>query len=372
VTLSIGLSTTTTEPGLTGGHLDGIGVYSRALLHELPQAGVAVAPYSFGPAARLSVGRPMRHSFPLATLRDIALPGTREHMDVDLYHATDYRIIRMDRPIVATLHDALPIAHPEWCNPKLRKLKNWLQVKAARKADHVIAHTRFTIAELVQCFGVDERRISVVPCGVDEAWLDAPDAAAVDATLAGHGLRPGYFLTVGTIQPRKNTGRMLQAYLGLPASVRAQRQLVIVGAPGWRCEELVAQIRAAQQNGENVVWLSKLTSTEALRHVYAGAGVFVFPSLYEGFGIPIVEAFGSGVPVIASNTTSVPEVTAGAAVDVDPLSAGAIGAAMLELARDEALRKRHIARGKVRAVELTWRETARKTAAVYESVLKGR
>jgi alpha-1,3-rhamnosyl/mannosyltransferase len=291
---------------------------------------------------------------------------------VDLYHATDYRIIRMDRPIVATLHDALPIAHPEWCNPKLRKLKNWLQVKAARKADHVIAHTRFTIAELVQCFGVDERRISVVPCGVDEAWLDAPDAAAVDATLAGHGLRPGYFLTVGTIQPRKNTGRVLQAYLGLPASVRAQRQLVIVGAPGWRCEELVAQIRAAQQNGENVVWLSKLTSTEALRHVYAGAGVFVFPSLYEGFGIPIVEAFGSGVPVIASNTTSVPEVTAGAAVDVDPLSAGAIGAAMLERARDEALRKRHIARGKVRAVELTWRETARKTAAVYESVLKGR
>ena len=112
MTLSIGLSTTTTEPGLTGGHLDGIGVYSRALLHELPQAGVTVAPYSFGPAARLSVGQPMRHSFPLATLRDLALPGVREAMDVDLYHATDYRIIRMDRPIVATLHDALTSDEP--------------------------------------------------------------------------------------------------------------------------------------------------------------------------------------------------------------------------------------------------------------------
>lgn len=373
MTIRVGLSATTIEPGLTGGRLDGIGVYSRALLRELPQAGVdiEVAPYSFGPAAQLSVGRPMPQSFPLATLRDLVLPqGVRQHMDVDLVHATDYRIVRMDRPIVATLHDALPIAHPEWCNPRLRQLKNWLQIKAARKADHVIAHTLYTIAELVQCFGVDERRISVVPCGVDEEWLDAPEASAVAATLAHYQLRAGYFLTVGTIQPRKNAGRLLQAYLGLPASVRSLRQLVIVGAPGWRCEELLAQIRAAQQNGENVVWLSRLTSAAELRHLYAGAGVFVFPSLYEGFGIPPVEAFAAGVPVIASNTTSVPEVTAGAAIDVDPLSVPEIGAAMLELARDEALRARCIAAGKARAVALTWRETARKTAAVYRSILK--
>ncbi len=371
MTIRVGLSATTTEPGLTGGRLDGIGVYTRALLHELPQAGVTVAPYSFGPAAQLSVGAPMPHSFPVSTLRDLVLPqAVRAHMDVDLVHATDYRIVRMDRPIVATLHDALPIAHPEWCSPKARRLKNWLQVKAARKADHVIAVSQYAVAELVECFGVDEHRISVVPNGVDEEWLDAPDPAAVAATLDHYNLRPGYFLTVGTLQPRKNAGRLLEAYLALPASVRSQRQLVIVGAPGWRCEELLAQIRGAQQNGENVVWLSRLTSAGELRHVYAGAGVFAFPSLYEGFGIPVVEAFASGVPVLASNTTSVPEVTAGAAVDVDPLSVPEIGAAMLELARDEALRHRCIAAGKVRAVALTWRETARKTVDVYRAILR--
>jgi alpha-1,3-rhamnosyl/mannosyltransferase len=373
--LRIGLSTTTVEPALTGGRLDGIGVYSRALLRHLPQSGCSVQPFSFAPYGQgpsaLSVGEAMPHSFPVSTLRDLATPGAaRVHMPtVDLFHATDYRIVRMDCMVLATLHDALPLSHPEWCSPRLRGLKNWLQVKAARKADHVIAVSRFAVAELVQCFGIDERRISVVHNGVDEAWLDAPAADALAATQARYGLKPGYFLFVGTLQPRKNLDRVLQAYLALPPVVRARRQLVVVGAPGWRSEATQARMKAAAQNGENVLWLDRLTGAEQLRHVYAGAGVFVFPSLYEGFGIPVVEAFACGVPVIASNTTSLPEVTRGAALEVDPLSVPDIGAAMLELARDDALRARCIARGRARAVELTWAETARKTAAVYHTLL---
>jgi glycosyltransferase involved in cell wall biosynthesis len=100
------------------------------------------------------------------------------HMPQDVFHATDYRVVRMDCPVVATLHDALPIKHPEWCNPRLRGMKNWLQRKAAQKADHVIAVSHYAIDELVDCFGVDERRISVVPNGVDEEWLEAPAPAA--------------------------------------------------------------------------------------------------------------------------------------------------------------------------------------------------
>jgi alpha-1,3-rhamnosyl/mannosyltransferase len=145
--------------------------------------------------------------------------------------------------------------------------------------------------------------------------------------------------------------------------------LVIVGAPGSRSEALVASMAAARAAGENLVWLDRLTDQEQLRHLYAGAGVFVFPSLYEGYGIPVLEAFASNVPVVASNTTSLPEVAGDAALLVDPLSAGELAEAMRTLAQDSVARTRCIAAGRARAEQLTWQNTARLTANVYRAVL---
>jgi alpha-1,3-rhamnosyl/mannosyltransferase len=363
------------EPALTQGRLDGIGVYTRALLQHLPEAGCQVLPYSYprlrgGAPGELTVGKPMPRPFELQTALDLATPRfVRQKIDADIFHATDYRVVRMRCPVVATLHDALPIRYPEWCNPRQRRLKNWLQVKAARKAQRIIAPSHFVVPELVECFGVDERRISVVHQGVDEAWMTPPNQNHVTVTLQMNRLRPGYFLFVGTLQPRKNIERVIDAYLALPQAVRQERQLVIVGSAGWRCEALVAKINAAREKRERVKWLNKLTKPEHLRHIYAGAGVFVFPSLYEGFGIPLVEAFAAGIPVVTSNTSSLPEVSQGAALEVDPLSVDEISSAMLTLVEDQFLRRRCIDAGRARAAQLTWRHTAQRTAAVYQSVL---
>lgn len=374
--LRIGLSTTTLEPALTQGRLDGIGVYTQALLNRLPDAGCDVQGYAYPPLrgagqyTPFTTGTALPHAFSTLVMRDLLLPDrVRLALPVALFHATDYRIVRMACPVVATLHDAITLKHPEWCNPRLRRLKNWVLRMAARRADHVIAHSAFAVTELVEYFGIDERHITVVPCGVAAAWRQPVAAAAVAGTLRQAGLEPGYFLFVGTLQPRKNVDRLLDAYLRLPAAVRRERQCVIVGRAGWRCAATIGRMRRAAAEGERIVWLGAVHGDTVLRHLYAGAGVFVFPSLHEGFGLPLAEAFAAGVPAVVSNTTSLPEVSQGAALESDPHSVDDIAAAMLALARDDALRRRCIAAGHARALHLTWEHTAQKTCAVYRRVL---
>lgn len=370
--ISVGLSTNLLEPDYVRRGVDGIGVYTSVLLQGLSSCGCNVQGWSFPRlfgSSGLAVGRALPAAQELSLLQNLVLPQCRTRLPVDVFHATDYRIVRMNCPVVATLHDASPMRFPEWYGGGVRKLKNCLLRKTVGNADHVIALSHFSVGELIDCLGVDERRISVVPCGVASHWLDAQPREETDRILARNGLRRGYFLFVGTLQPRKNVERILLAYLGLPPDVRKERQLVIAGRAGWRCKDLLAQIKGAQQRGEQVSWLDYVAGEDALRHLYAGAGVFVFPSLHEGFGIPVVEAFASGVPVVTSNTTSLPEVSQGAALEIDPLSDHEISAAMLSLLRDEALRERCIAAGRKRATQLTWSRTVEKTAAVYRSVL---
>ncbi|CAG2128596.1 D-inositol-3-phosphate glycosyltransferase [Cupriavidus yeoncheonensis] len=361
-----------------GTRADGIGVYTAALARALPNSRCKPTPCFYS-----SPGLVRRTAKTTSVSGSIAFPRSfhaqaafsslgwplRTEGRIDVYHATDFHVVRMDCPVVATLHDAVPLKHPEWTSSRLRWLKNWQIRQAGRIADHVIAHARASIPDLVEFFGIEESKISVVPCGIDRHWLQPVETADAATVVSRFGLIPGYFLFVGTLQPRKNVARILAAYLTLPKSVRESCQLVIVGRAGWSCKSEVEAIRAAQAKGERVVWLESITGEKDLKAIYANAGVFVFPSLYEGFGIPVLEAFASGVPVITSNSSSLPEVSAGAAMEVDALSVDDLVAAMERLAEDQNSRNTCIALGRERALHLSWENTASLTAEVYRSVI---
>jgi alpha-1,3-rhamnosyl/mannosyltransferase len=374
----IGISANVVDDRLTGGRIDGIGVYTRALIGAMPAAGFAVepvyAPSLAGvrlrppPAGSLAFAVPLPLATLLAAATGMPMPGARAiEARIDLYHATDYRAPKLRRtPVVATLYDAIPHMRPEWGNPRLRRTKNVLLRAAARFADLVIVTSQAAVPEIVEHYRVSIDRIRVVPLGIDPGWFVRPAPADIRAVLAARGLSEGYFLSVGTLQPRKNYEALLRAYDRLPPSIRSDRQLVIVGKYGWGAEALRAELVERRRDGR-CVWLD-YEDDAALRALYAGAGAFVFPTWSEGFGLPALEALAAGLPVVASDLPVLREVVGDNAIFVDPDTPGALVEAMQAAAESAPAQARVEAR-RAQARRFSWAACATQTAAVYRELL---
>jgi alpha-1,3-rhamnosyl/mannosyltransferase len=373
----VGLSSNVLEPSFSGGRLDGIGVYTLALEQGLRRLGVSTRRVGWPTQERGRLVRPMHadveFDWPMswtmavsAALR-VATPGAGSvEGAIDVYHATDYFVPRLRRtPIVATLYDAIPLAHPEWANPRLRRIKNAIMRSAAGNADLVLAISHAAVDELVLHYRVPRERIRVVPLGVDEDWFEPLPDAQVDALLARRGVRRGSLLFVGTLQPRKNVGTLLEAYDRLPARVRAERPLVIAGKYGWGADDLRTDLEARRAAGE-VQWLDYVEHVE-LRALYATARAFVFPSLSEGFGLPILEALAAGTPVIASDLPVLREVAGDAAAFVKPRDVDALAQEMLRAAAASADPAAWEAR-RDRARQFDWATCSRRTLEAYREV----
>lgn len=286
----------------------------------------------------------------------------------DLFHATDHHTPKFKGiPVVATLMDAIPLSHPEWVSMGMRPLKNWLWRKSAHWADHIITISEFSKSEVSKHFGIPDSRISVTPLGVDERYFERLAGAKADEVATRYGLPENYFLFVGTFQPRKNLERLVAAHEALPERIRRDFPLILVGRSGWGCSELVAKLANYSTDGP-VRWLQSVGDFEK-RVMLQRATALVFPSLLEGFGLPVLEGFASQTPVICSNTSSLPEVAAGAALMVDPLSQEALTEAMLAMVESPQLREEWVNKGLVRARRMTWDACAEKTFEVYRHVL---
>ena len=286
---------------------------------------------------------------------------------VDVFHATNYLLTHPVRRAkrVVSIHDLTLILSPQWHPAKrLREMSPGLRA-SAEAADRIIAISQATKDDIVTHLGIDPARVAVVPLAVDASFRPWP-RAEIDAALAPFGLTHGsYLLFLGTLEPRKNIGRLLDAVDTLGREVGP---LVLAGADGWGNDALRARLADLGALGR-VRSLGYVP--EPLRPpLLAGARTFVFPSLYEGFGLPPLEAMACGTPVVTSRVSALPEVVGDAALLVDPLDVDELAGAIRRLWDDEALRADLRARGLARARQFTWDVTARLTLDVYAAALR--
>lgn len=284
-----------------------------------------------------------------------------------LYHEPNFLPFDFDGPTILTIHDLSYLRFPE-THPDLRvRVMNKLLPPAIERAAHLLADSEFTRQEVIAEFGVPADRITTTLLGVSKQFRPR-NALQCEAVLRRRGLTYGGFvLAVGTLEPRKNLLQVIRAYVGLPSRIALRYPLVIVGGTGWKSEGTAAELNALLANGR-ARQLGYLPEGE-LPIIYSAARMFVFPSLYEGFGLPAAEAMASGVPVIASDRASLPEVVGDAGVTVAPSDVDGMRNAILKLAEDDRERGLRAARGLAQAQNFSWARCARQTANAYRRVL---
>ena len=263
---------------------------------------------------------------------------------------------------ICTMHDIIPVEHPEWFNARFAAWYRWLLPRLTHRVRHMIAVSQFTKDRIVERFGIHPDKITVVWNGVDAQFRprSTDEIAEVREAL---GIRsPRYLLSLGSLEPRKNVRRLLTAWSRLKRELPEDLSLVIVGSKGALLVFKDAGITEIPEG----VHFTGYAKQEHLPALYSGALALVYPSLYEGFGLPPLEAMACGTPVITSNTTSLPEITAGAALLVDPMSEEAIAGAILQIIRDCELRDRLRTQSLAHASRLTWDMAAAETRKVLE------
>jgi glycosyltransferase involved in cell wall biosynthesis len=270
------------------------------------------------------------------------------------------------RPSVATIHDLgyehYPEAHPRRQLAYLR----WSTRHNARVARRIVADSRATRDDLIGLYGIAAGKIDVVYPAADPELRCVHDPEKVAAARARAGIDAPYLLYLGTLQPRKNLIRLVDAFAasGLPAEGVS---LVLAGRVGWLAEPLLDAIRGQSSVIRHHIHLPGYIPDEDKAALLSGALALVFPSLYEGFGFPVLEAQSCGAPVICSNTSSLPEAAGGGALLVDPLDVGAMAEAMRRVAADEALRRALVAGGYDNLARFRWGETAVSVLSTLEA-----
>ena len=273
-------------------------------------------------------------------------------------------------PFVVSIHD-LSFEHlPQTFKRRSRTQLRLTVRHSARRAARILSLSEHTRGDIVETYGIESNRIEAIPLAAPDHFCRVNDKRELQRVRHNYGIEGDYILSVGSIQPRKNLARLIKAYAQLRGDCSADKlpKLVLVGKCAWLYDET---LRALDQVGvKDSVVLTGYVPESDLPAIYSSALCFVYPSYFEGFGLPPLEAMKCGTPVIVGNQTSLPEVVGDAGLTVDPFDVDAIAGAIRRLMNDSALRAELSQKGQERASTFTWRETARRTLQIYQDVAR--
>ena len=357
----------------------GIGRYARSLVRGLAKVGDA---HSYRLLIAGGAPRAAEEEWP-RNFRLISLPLSDYWMTVlwqrlrvplwadlfsgpvDLFHSPDFVLppIRRAKTIV-TVHDLSFLRYPECYEAAFREYLESAVPRSVNRADLVLADSESTRRDLIELLAVESDRVEVLYSGVDGRFHPIADEVFLARVRERYGLPERFILSVGTLQPRKNLERLIEAYARLADGIDFEMRLVVAGGWGWLYESIFRRVEDLGLDGK-VVFLGFFADDD-LPALYNLADLFVFPSLYEGFGLPPLEAMACGVPVVSSNVSSLPEVVGGAAEMVDPLDVDGLAEAMLWVLSDGGLRAEMIRKGLARAGQFTWEAAVRVLLCIYE------
>ncbi len=270
---------------------------------------------------------------------------------------------------VTFVYDMVYRSYPQTVDKRTRRWLNACMKKSCRHADHILTISEFSKREIQKYTRIKDEQITVIPCAVDHAvYHPHYTKEQIQSVLTKYKIEPPYFLYLGTIEPRKNLERLIGAYARLCADMGQQKvpQLVLAGKRGWLCEGIYEKVHTLHM--EQKILFTGYVAQEDSPVLMCGAKAFLFPSLYEGFGMPPLEAMACGTPVIVSNTTSLPEVVGNAGILVSPKSEKEICQAMERILTDVSERERLARLGIERAKEYTWEKSAQMLLDVYSSI----
>lgn len=366
----------------------GIGRYTRELLHALIKEGDQYAYRIF--AGRATEPLPIDDAIPTAahvSFRQLPLsprwlyriwyrlrlpaPVQLFTGPVDLFHSPDFVLppVLGRIPTILTVHDLSFAFYPETFTPALVRYLERVVPWSVRRATHVLADSESTRRDLIRLYDTPEDKITVLYSGVHERFNMAIDSAAKKAVREKYNIGDEPFVfTVSTLQPRKNHQLLVRSFRAV--AEQTDYNLIIAGGHGWLYEKLLEEVDRQKLRGR--VRFIGFVDDDDLPPLYNTASLFVFPSLYEGFGLPLLEAMACGTPVISSNTSSLPEVAGDAAVQISPHDEAAWTDAMLHVIDDTVLRERLVSAGRHRAERFRWSRAARQLLKVYGRVLDRR